>query len=288
MFLSVLAAGRKALDLKRNKDHIALSDEHNAKGIELADHGMLDEAVREFRKAIELDPDSAHAHDNLATVLTEKKLFREALDEYLIAIKLEPDAPTAHYNLACFLATHGPDMAIEQYKEAIDLDPEYPDAHVNLGLTYADQGEVEDAMRAFHRAIELAPQDPFPRHELAALLMDEGDFRTAIQQLKEVVRLEPDHFEAHLDLGICFAQKGFYAEAEKAYTKGRELAPEDLLLQYNTAALFALWDRKEDAMGFLAQAVKQDPVKVRGWLQSDPMFDGLKSLPGYDALVNEA
>ena len=31
-----------------------------------------------------------------------------------------------------------------------------------------------------------------------------------------VIRLEPDHFDAHLDLGICFAQKGFYAEAEKA------------------------------------------------------------------------
>src|SRR5690606_10593155 len=76
-FSSCFAArsGCGGVDLKRDKDHIALSDEHNARGIELADHGMLDEAMREFCKAIELDPDSAHAHDNLATVLTEKKLF---------------------------------------------------------------------------------------------------------------------------------------------------------------------------------------------------------------------
>ena len=84
------------------KDHIALSDTHNSRGIELADRGWLDEAVKEFKKAIELDPDSAHAHDNLATVYAEKRMFREALAEYLAALELEPDSPTAHYNLACF------------------------------------------------------------------------------------------------------------------------------------------------------------------------------------------
>jgi tetratricopeptide (TPR) repeat protein len=271
--------------LKRDKDHIALSDEHNARGIELADHGMLDEAVKEFRKAIELDPESAHAHDNLATVLTEKKLFGEALEEYLTAIRLEPDAPTAHYNLACFLASHGAEMAIEQYKEAIDLDPEYPDAHLNLGLTYADQDRIEEALSAFHRAIELNPADAFARHELAAILMDEGDYRAAISQLKEVKRREPENVEAHIDRGICFAQKGFYAEAEKAYLRGRELAPADLLLQYNTAALYALWGRAEDSLQQLRAAIGQDPEKVRGWLAADPMFDSLKASPAYLELL---
>jgi len=84
---------------------VVRSDEHNSRGIELADRGWLDEAVKEFKKAIELDPSSAHAHDNLATVYSEKKLYAQALEEYLTALRLEPDSPTAHYNLACFLAT---------------------------------------------------------------------------------------------------------------------------------------------------------------------------------------
>ncbi len=98
--------------MAREKDNIALSDEHNSRGIELADRGWLDEAIREFKRAIDLDPDSAHAHDNLATVYAEKKLYREALAEYLTALKLEPDSATAHYNLACFLSTHGPEFAV--------------------------------------------------------------------------------------------------------------------------------------------------------------------------------
>src|SRR5690606_13175763 len=146
--------GDRGAKRMRDKDRIALSDRHNARGIELADHGMLDEAVREFRRAIELDPESAHAHDNLGTVLAEKQLYREALSCYLTAIRLDPDAPTAHYNLASFLAAHGLEMAVEEYREAIDLDPEYPDAHVNLGIASADLGRIKEAEMAFERAIE--------------------------------------------------------------------------------------------------------------------------------------
>jgi len=62
------------------QDKLGKSDEHNSRGIELADRGWLDEAIKEFKKAIELDPESAHAHDNLATVYSEKKLYTQALD----------------------------------------------------------------------------------------------------------------------------------------------------------------------------------------------------------------
>ena len=109
--------------MAREKDNIALSDEHNSRGIELADRGWLDEAIKEFKKAIDLDPDSAHAHDNLATVYAEKKLFRDALGEYLTALKLEPDSPTAHYNLACFLSTHADEMSVVEYRMASSTRP---------------------------------------------------------------------------------------------------------------------------------------------------------------------
>lgn len=271
--------------MKRDKDPIGASDEHNSRGIELADRGWLEEAIKEFQKAIDLDPASAHAHDNLATVYMEKKQFEKALGEYLKALSLEPDSPTAHYNLACFLSTHAAEMAVDEYKTAIELDPEYPDAHLNLGMTYADQGRAEEAEGEFKVAIDLDGQDPFPRHELAALLMDKGDYRGAITQLKEVVKVEPKNFEAHLDLGICYAQKGFYAEAEKAYAEARVLNADDLLLTYNLAALYALWKRPSDALVNLEKALAADAEKVKDWLAADPMFDSLRQDPKYQKLV---
>ena len=270
----------------KGQDKTVRSDEHNSRGIELADRGWLDEAIKEFKKAIELDPASAHAHDNLATVYSEKKLYAQALEEYLTALRLEPDSATAHYNLACFLATHAHDMAIEQYKDAIELDPEYPDAHLNLGMTYADLDQREEAKAEFKAAIELDPQDPLARHELAAMLMDEGDYRGAIALLNEVVRLEPENYEGWLDLGISYAQKGFYQEAERCYVKARDLNSDDVLLNYNVAALYSLWDRRADALTALRKALEKEPAKVRSWLAADPMFDGLKGAPEFEQLVS--
>jgi Flp pilus assembly protein TadD len=114
--------------------------------------------------------------------------------------------------------------------------------------------------------------------------MDEGDYRSGIAQLKEVVRLEPENFEAQLDLGICYAQKGFYAEAERAYEKARSLNAEDLLLNYNLAALYALWSRPKDSVGYLKKAIAADRPKVQSWLSTDPMFDSLKSDPEFERL----
>src|SRR2546427_11094491 len=103
--------------MSRDRDRTVRSDEHNSRGIELADRGWLDEAIKEFKKAIELDPTSAHAHDNLATVYSDKKLFAQAMEEDLTALQLEPDSPTGRYNLAFFLAPYAYYLATELYKD---------------------------------------------------------------------------------------------------------------------------------------------------------------------------
>ena len=121
--------------------------------------------------------------------------------------------------------------------------------------------------------------------ELAALQMDSGDYRAAIGQLKEVVKLEPESFEGHLDLGICYAQKGFYAESERAYARARAIRADDVLLHYNTAALYALWGRPGPALEALRAAMAADAGRVKGWIQADRMFDALEPLPEYQELV---
>jgi len=109
--------------------------------------------------------------------------------------------------------------------------------------------------------------------------MDEGDYRGAIALLKEVVRLEPKSYEGWLDLGISYAQKGFYQEAERCYAKARELNAEDVLLNYNVAALYSLWDRRSDALAALRKALEKEPAKVRSWLAADRCSTGSRGPP---------
>lgn len=252
------------------------SDEFNARGIVAADRKWLDEAVRAFKRAIELDPESAHAHDNLATVYSEQGQWRLALQEYLEALRLEPDSPTAHYNLACFLSSQAHEMAIDEYQTAIRLEYDYPDAHVNLGLCFVDAGEHDKAIAEFRIACELDPDDLGARQELSASLIDVGEFAEAIRHLKEVVRREEDNLDAYIDLGIAYSAQGFYEESERAFLRAAEVDPKEVLAPYHLAALYAAWDRRADAIQNLRLALALEPDRVRAWIDSDRMFDGVR------------
>ena len=237
--------------MAREKDNIALSDEHNSRGIELADRGWLDEAIREFKKAIDLDPDSAHAHDNLATVYAEKKLYREALGR--VPHRAEARAGQRHGALQPGLLPLHPRAGVRgrrlqaghRARPGVPGRAPQPRPHLRRPRT----GGGGD-----HRAAD-APSSstrptPSPATSWRRCSWTRATTADAIAQLKEVVRLEPENFEAHLDLGICYAQKGFYAEAERAYEKARALNAEDLLLHYNLAALYALWGKKPEALSW--------------------------------------
>jgi len=52
--------------MNRDKDRPGRSDQHNSRGIELADRGWLDEAIREFAEVVRLQPQSEAARKNLA------------------------------------------------------------------------------------------------------------------------------------------------------------------------------------------------------------------------------
>ncbi len=271
--------------MSNRKDHITRSDEHNARGIELADRGWLDEAVNEFRKAIELDPDSAHAHDNLATVLAEKGHLDEALFEYVAALRADPESPTAYHYLASFLAGQGHDLAINLYRRSLDLEYEFPDAHLNLALALADRGRLEEALVEFEIAHRMAPEDPVIHHELACCLIDLERYPEAIGHLKRIGKDFPDYVEAHVDLGIAYTAQGFYAEAEGSFRTALSQDEHDFASHYHLAALYATWDRPRESLDHLEIAASQDRERVRIWLREDRLFDPLREHERYQKLL---
>jgi tetratricopeptide (TPR) repeat protein len=257
-------------------DHITQSDEHNARGIDLADRGWLDEAMREFRKAIELDPASSHAHDNLGTVLAEKGELFEAMQEYMEAVRVDPESPSAHHYLGTFLASHGHDLAINEHRRAIDLDPDFADAHLNLALSLAERGLLDDAIAELEIAHTQEPNDEMIEHELACCLIDVERYPEAIGHLKRIIRNFPEHIEAFVDLGIAFTAQGFYAEAEATLQRALAIDDVDFAAHYHLAALYAVWGKSQPALTHLEVAAKRDNERMRQWLRHDRLFDSLR------------
>ena len=113
-------------------------------------------AEREFRRAIELNPNYASAHQWLAEHLAAMKRNDEALDEIRRALELDPFSVIMNRIYADILVDGRKyDEAIRQYQKAIDLDPNFPTSHYFLGRAYEAKGMYDDAVKSYTRASEL-------------------------------------------------------------------------------------------------------------------------------------
>ena len=272
--------------MSNGSKNITQATVHNNRGIELADRGWLDEAIREFQKAIELDPDSPHAYDNLGTIHSEKGDYLEALDCYLKAIHCEPDNPQAHHYLANFLATHAFDLSLLEYRKALTLNPDFPDAHLNLALALSDAGRLNESLNELTIAHQQAPDDELIHHELACCLIELKRLPEAITRLKSILQTHPTLLEAHVDLGIAYTAQGFYDKAKESLTTALNLDENDFGAHYHLASLYAHWDQPDEVITHLNHASSSDNDRLRMWLQEDPSFRNFEKNPDYQVFLD--
>jgi len=131
---------------------------HNALGTAFYEKSQLDDAVREYREALRLDPRLPDGHRNLGVTYAARGRFDEAIGECREAVRLDPRNTKAHTSLADAYAGKGQiEDAIREYREAIRLDPGNARAHNNLAGSYAAKGQVDDAYREYREAFRLDP-----------------------------------------------------------------------------------------------------------------------------------
>jgi Flp pilus assembly protein TadD len=120
--------------------------------------GRTTEAEKALRKAIEIDPLWARAHNSLAVLLRLKENFEEAEKEAKYALELAPDDVAAHNNYANLLISLGRfEKAEYHYQKALELDPDRPKPFYNLACLYAIMGNTATAMQHLETAITMEP-----------------------------------------------------------------------------------------------------------------------------------
>ena len=98
------------------------ADYHNKEGLYLYNKRKFDEAITEFKKALELNQRHYDAHFNLGIVYYAKNMHDESIAELKKAIEVDPNEPKAYYNIAfAYVAKEKVAEAISEYKKAIDL-----------------------------------------------------------------------------------------------------------------------------------------------------------------------
>jgi serine/threonine protein kinase len=203
-----------------------LPQPHNQLAYILFHQGKVDEAIAEYREVIAIDPRIPGVHYNLANILQAQGKTDEAIAAYRQALQFEPGNAQAHNNLGGALHAQGKtEEAIREYRWAIDLDPNLPQAHCNLGIALRAQGKVEEAIAEFRKVIALDPHKAQAHHNLGEILMGQGKREEAIAAYRQALVLDPKDYLVHGALGQALLQQGDFTEARQATQRCLELLP---------------------------------------------------------------
>ena len=126
-------------------------------GFTMARLGYPDEARADYQKALELDPNCASAHFNLAVAAVQAGAFGEAEAHYRQALPGRPNAET-HNGLGYALARQGRmDEAVAEFRKAIDVDVKFTPAYNNLAEALAKQEKLEEAAHYYELSLAQKP-----------------------------------------------------------------------------------------------------------------------------------
>jgi tetratricopeptide (TPR) repeat protein len=192
LVLALVKAGRGPEAAERARKLVTDSpsdpEAHFTMGLALSEQDYA-EAIRSFRRALELAPRHVLARYNLALVLNRADRQAEATQELERTIAIEP-RPEAHYQLGVIYWHRGDlDRAAEALRAAIAAEPRYADAHYTLGAVLKARRDWAGAADALRRAIALQPDLSAAHYSLAQVLELSGDAGGAREHFGEADRL---------------------------------------------------------------------------------------------------
>ena len=220
-------------------------------------------AIKDFERAIELDPRYAAAHVGLANARfweyemsrarnqPDAALLARSIDHVRRAIELERELAEAHATLAFLLVSAGRIAeALGAARRAVALEPGYWGHHFRVA--HAAWGD--ERLRALARVTDLYPDFPFAHFEVAMVHIARGALDRAESVLREGTIVQDRQADQrqryparglHWLLGLVRLAQGDVAEAEAEFTREREFGPAQL---YAAEFVMNAWD----GAGFLS------------------------------------
>lgn len=204
--------------------------EHMARGDQSLEDEKPNEAVLEYRNALQIDPNHAAAHFGLAKAYLAQRDVRKAYWELQETVRLDPENLDARIALGQFLLLGGEDefnQALEQADAILEREPGRWEAYVIRARALENLKRLDEAQKDYEKAVELAPDNADVLRTLAGFLVRKGDPAAAEPLLRQLVEKDPSA-RSYFQLGAFLSQdRARDAEAEAAYRKGLELAKED-------------------------------------------------------------
>ncbi|HEV2021462.1 MAG TPA: protein kinase [Terriglobales bacterium] len=210
-------------------------------------------AEKEFKRAIELNPRYAPAHQWYGGYLSATGRLREGDAEEKRAQELEPLSLVNNFGVAlAFYYSRNYGQAIDQFQKTLELDPNFPPPHTYLPAAYEQKGMFEEAITGFQRAI--------------------------------TVTKGADKILAMASLGHVYAVSGRKTEARKILAELQRLSEHSYVPAHDVALVYAGLGERDKAFAWLDKAYEEHSFNLSN-LKVEPRFDPLRSDPRFADLL---
>jgi tetratricopeptide (TPR) repeat protein len=227
-------------------------------------------AEKEFKRAIELNPNYSEAYHAYGLYLSAAGRHDEAMREMKRGLELDPLTVPSKVNLGItYLHARQYDAAIEQFRNTLDVNPDNTGLHTSLGVAYVYKGMYEEGIAEFQKVIALS----------------EGDARKSnaawVYALSGKAGGDP---RKKANLAWAYAMSGKRAEAIKILNRLKEPAKQESVAPISVASIYAALGEKDQALEWL-QKVYDDHSWVILYINCYPEFDSLHSDARFADLV---
>ncbi len=195
-------------------------------GSRLREEGLLDQALREFERAIEINPTMTTAYMGAGDIHRERGDYASAEVKYREAVRTAPG----------------------------EFDPNYWHGYALQMLN-----RVTEAVRAYLRALAIRPEDFNANLNLATAYLQLGENEQAVIYAERAVRINPGDGPAHVNLGAAYANAGRHGEAIEEYEAAAELMPLTPELLLNLAESLGKVGRYAEMAGTIGEVIRQQP-----------------------------
>ncbi len=165
--------------------------------------GGYEEAIRFYKKSLELNPAYEKSLYNLANRYQEMGDFKTALGFYEHLVRFHPKFTLGYLNMGVIYNSLGDvDHARMLYQKAIDVDPSNAGAYFNLGFLNETSGNFKDALNFYEKALENDPQLGEAYYNMGNVYAAQGQLPEAIASYLKTVAINKNHQNAFVNLSI--------------------------------------------------------------------------------------
>jgi TolB-like protein/Tfp pilus assembly protein PilF/tRNA A-37 threonylcarbamoyl transferase component Bud32 len=226
----------------------------------------LRQAIERLERAVELDPEFAIAHAELADCYALLNWYVEpppptawerAKQYALRAVETDPELAEAHASLGFIKLHYDRDWidAERELRKAIQLRPSNQVAHRWYAYSLSAMGRHDEAYAEIERARQISPQSAVIATAVANVLFLAGKFDEAVVQCRKSLELDPGAVAAHTILRWAYELKEMHNEAMAAFEQERSFAGDTPTTHAKRAHVLAATGKREEAQSILNEII---------------------------------